>query len=140
MPETNTHRVSSSSLLHSPAELSCKASTLLLARHSLKPGHTLYNCFKTPMTKRRFKSRKPLVIEAQGLLAQNTRASTWIRYTWKENWTKNITRLHSFVTDVEPLPTGDEISRLAWVRLNRFHTGIGRFESLMTGTDNNRSM
>ena len=54
-----------------------------------------------------------------------------VHNTWKENWTKNITRLHSFVTDVEPLPPGHELSRLAWIRLNRLRTGIGRFGSLM---------
>ena len=49
----------------------------------------------------------------------------------KKNWTKNITPPHSFVTDVGPLPSGHELSRLAWVRLNRLCTGIGRFGSLM---------
>ena len=44
---------------------------------------------------------------------------------------KNITRLHSFATDVEPLPPGHELSRLGWVRLNRLRNDIGRFESLM---------
>ena len=83
------------------------------------------------MTKRRLKSRKPFVIEAQGLLAQNTNAPTSIHNTWKENWTKNITRLHFFVADVGPLPTGHELIRLAWVWLNRLRTGIGRFGSLM---------
>ena len=83
------------------------------------------------MTKRRFKSRKPFVIEAQGLQAQNTNAPTWIHNTWKDNWTKNITRLHSFVTDIGPLPPGHELSRLAWVWLNRLRTGIGRFGSFM---------
>ena len=114
-----------------PAELCRKAATLSLARQSLEPVHTLHNYFNRPMTKRRLKSRKPFVIEAQGLLAQNTNAPTWIHSTWKENWTKNISRLHSFVTDVEPLPTGHELSWLAWVRLNRLRTGIGRFGSLM---------
>ena len=113
------------------AELRRKAATLSLASQSLEPGHTLYNYFKRPITKRRLKSRKPFVIEAQGLLAQNTNAPTWIHNTWKENWTKTITRLHSFVTDVAPLPSGHELSRLAWVRLNRLRTGIGRFGSLM---------
>ena len=74
---------------------------------------------------------KPFVIEAQGLLAQNTNAPTWIQNTWKENWTKSITCLHSFVTDVGPLPSGHELSRLASVRLNCLRTGIGRFESRM---------
>ena len=83
------------------------------------------------MTKMRLKSRKPFVIEVQGLLAQNTNAPTWIHNTWKENWTKSITRIHSFVTDIEPLPTGHELSRLAWVRLNRLRIGVGRFGSLM---------
>ena len=71
-----------------PAELRHKAATLSLTSQSLEPGHTLYNYFKRPMTKMRLKSRKPFVIKAQGLLAQNTNAPTWIHNTWKENWTK----------------------------------------------------
>ena len=103
-----------------PAELRHKATTLSLARQSIEPGHTLYNYFMRPMTKSGLKSRKPFVIEAQGLLAKNTNAPTWIHNTWKENYTK-----------VGPLPTGHELSRLAWVRLNRLRTGIRRFASLM---------
>ena len=118
-----------------PAELRRKAATLSLESQSLEPGHTLYSYFKRPMTKRRLKSRKPFVIEAQGLLAQNTNAPTLIHNTRKENWTKNITRLHSFVTDVGPLPSGHELSRLAWVRLNRLLTGIGRFDLSCTDGD-----
>ena len=53
-----------------PAELRRKAATLSLARQSLEPGHTLHNYFNRPMAKRRPKSRKLFVIEAQGLLAQ----------------------------------------------------------------------
>ena len=114
-----------------PAELRRKAATLSLAPQSLEPGHTLHNYFNRLMTKRRLKSRKSFVIEAQGLLDQNTNAPTWIHYTWKEDWTKNISRLHSFVTDVGPLPSSHEFSRSAWVRLNCLHTGIGRFGSLI---------
>ena len=108
----------------------------------LEPSNTLHNYFNKSMTKRRLESRKPFIIEAQGLLAQNTNAPTWILNIWKENWTKNISHLDSFVTDVGPLPTGHELSRLALVRLNRLRTGIGRFGSLMyrMGTDNNCSM
>ena len=65
------------------------------------------------------------------MLAQNNNAPTWIHNTWKKNWTKNISRLQSFVTDVGPLPTVHELNRSAWVRLNRLRTGIERFESLM---------
>ena len=97
----------------SPAELYRETATLSLARQSLEPGHTLHNYFNRPITKRRLKSRKPFVIEAQGLLAQNINAPTWIHNTWKENWTKNIFRPHSFATDVGPLPIGHELSQLA---------------------------
>ena len=115
----------------SPAELRRKAATLSLASQFLEPGHTLYNYFKRPMTKRHLKSRKPFIIKAQGLLAQNTNALTWIHNIWRENWSKDITRFHSFVTNVGPLPPGHELSRLAWVWLNRLRTVIGRFGSLM---------
>ena len=114
-----------------PAELRRKAATLSLASQSFEPGHTLYNYFKRPTTKRGLKSRKPFVIEAQGLQTQNTNAPKWSHNTWKDNWTKDITRLHSFVTDVGSLLPSHELSRLAWVRLNRLRTGIGRLGSLM---------
>ena len=79
------------------AELRRKATTLSLARQFLEPGHTFYNYFKRAMTKRRVKSRKLFVIEAQGLLAQNTNAPTWIHNTWKENWQKTA---HVFTLSV----------------------------------------
>ena len=72
------------------AEPSRKATTLSLACQSLEPDHTPYKYFNRPMTKRCLKSRKLFVIKAQGLLAQNTNAPTWIHNTWKDNWTKNI--------------------------------------------------
>ena len=87
------------------------------------------------MTKRRPNSRIPFDIEAQGLLAQNINAPTWIHNTWKESWTKKI---HVFILSFRffrsfagPSLTGHELSRSAWVRLNRLRTGIGRFGSLI---------
>ena len=97
----------------SPAKLRRKAATPSLLRKSLEPCHTPHNYFNRPMSKRRFKYGKPFVIKAQGLLAQNTNASIWIHKTRKENWTKNVTRLYYFVTDVGPLPTDHGLSRLA---------------------------
>ena len=44
---------------------------------------------------------------------------------------KNISRLHSFITDVKPIPTGHEFNRKVWMQLNRLRTGTGRFGSLM---------
>ena len=105
--------------------------TLSLAHQSLKPGHTLHNYFNRPMTKRHLKSRKPFIIEEQGLWAQSTNAPTWIHNTCKENWTKNISRLHSFVINVGPLSTGHELNQLSWVWLICLCTGIKQFRSLM---------
>ena len=89
------------------------------------------------------KSRKRLSLRAQDLLAQNTNASTWIHKTWKEKWTKNLSHLHSFITDVGPIPTGHEFNQTAWVQLNHLCTGIEWLGSLMLkwelSSDNNCS-
>ena len=46
-------------------------------------------------------------------------------------WEVNTSRLHAFVPDVGSPPIGVDLPRLAWVRLNRLRTGVGRFHSSM---------
>ena len=64
-------------------------------------------------------------------LTHNINALTWIINTWKEIWTKTISRLHSFITNLESITTDHEYNRTACVRLNRIRTDIGRIEYLM---------
>ena len=47
---------------------------------------------------------------------------------------KNISRLHSFVINelVGSIPTDNEYSRSAWIRLNCIRNGIGRYGYLMS--------
>ena len=84
------------------------------------------------------KSGNPFVIEAQDVLAHNMSTSTLKlgfmlrgKNIGRKTPYENTLRLHAFVTDVGPIPTGNEFDRSAWVRLNRYCSGIERFRSLM---------
>ena len=67
--------------------------------------HTLNNYITTPMAKRDLKSKKTFVNKAQTLLAYNTDAPTWIHDTWNKKWSKNISLLHSFISEVGSIAT-----------------------------------
>ena len=58
-------------------------------------------------------------------------AADWADRRWNTEWESNTSRLHDFITDVSQPPPGMRLPRLAWVRLNRLRTGIGRFRSTM---------
>ena len=58
-------------------------------------------------------------------------AARWTDHFWSMEWEVNTSRLHAFVPDVGFPPPGVDLPRLAWVRLNRLRTGVGRFRSSM---------
>ena len=118
-----------------PAKLRRETATLSLARRALEPTHLLHQTFTNNKQHRRLKSRHSFVPAARLLLEQadtlGTSAAHWADHHWNAEWKKNPTRLRTFITDAESLPTGVSLPRMAWVQLNRLRTGVGRFCSLM---------
>ena len=47
------------------------------------------------------------------------------------DWQESTFRLYQFITDVNSSLAGINLSRPAWVRLNRLRTGVGLFQSTM---------
>ena len=59
------------------------------------------------------------------------RASEWTNHKWKTEYCENASRLRAFVPGTSARPVGMGLPRVAWVKLNRLRTGVGRFHSSM---------
>ena len=112
--------------------------TLSLAyRVSLDPDHILYGLLSRFSDTRqvRLRSRRPFVPAAQNLLDNlarlGIRASEWTNHKWKTEYCENASRLRAFVPGTSSRPVGMDLPRVAWIKLNRLGTGIGRFHSSM---------
>ena len=121
-----------------PAELRRLGATLSLAhRGSLDPDHILYGLLSGSSDTRqvRLRSRCPIVPVARNLfdnLARlGIRVSEWTNHKWKTNYCENTSRLRVFVPETGARPVGMGLPRVAWVKLNRLRTGVGRFHSSM---------
>ena len=117
-----------------PAELRRLGATLSLAhRGSLDHDHILYGLLIGSSDTRqvRLKSRRPFVPAARNLLNNLARlgihASEWTNHKWKTEHCENASRLRAFVPETGPRPVGMGLPRVAWVKLNRLRTGVGRF-------------
>ena len=121
-----------------PAELRRLGATLSLAhRGSLDPDHILYGLLSGSSDTRqvRLRSRRPFVPAARNLLDNlarlGIRASEWTNHKWKTEYCENASRLRAFVPVTGARPVGMGLRRVAWVKLNRLRTGVGRFHSFM---------
>jgi len=120
-----------------PAELRRNAATLSPGRRAMAPKHLLQPTLTHPPSAnaRRLKSRHPFVPAAQqGIsLSDNNfvRAARWADHQWNAEWADNPTRLRIFIPDTGTHLLGMTLARRAWVRLNRFRTGVGRFCSCL---------
>ena len=121
-----------------PAELRRLKATLSLAnRESLDPDHVLYGllsgCSDTRQV--RLRSRRPFVPVARNLLDNLARlgicVSKWTNHKWKMEYCEGASRLRAFVLGTDARPVGMGLPRVAWVKLNRLQTGVGRFHSSM---------
>ena len=79
----------------------------------------------------RLRSRRSFVPAARNLLNNlaglSIRASEWTNYGWNTEYCENTFRLCVFIPMTRIRPVGMSLSRTAWVKLNRFQTGVGRF-------------
>ena len=119
-----------------PAELRRAGATARLACRAVEPNHLLHDRLAaTAEPPRRLKSRHPFVPAARDLLQKcrdlNISAAGWADYVWRTEWEANTSRLRSLVPVAGPSPPGMDLPRLAWTRLNRLRTGVGRFRSSM---------
>ena len=112
--------------------------TLSLAyRGSLDPDHILYILLSESSDTRqaRLRSRRPFVPAARNLLDNlarlGIRASEWKNHKWKTEYCEGASRLRAFVPRTGDRPVGMGLPRVAWVKLNRLRTGVGRFHSSM---------
>ena len=112
--------------------------TLSLAyRGSLDPDHILYCLLSGSSDTRQasLRSRHPFVPGAQNLLDNlvrlGIRASEWTNHKWKTDYCENASRLNVFVPETGARPVGMVLPRVAWIKLNRLRTGVGRFHSSM---------
>ena len=121
-----------------PAELRRMGTTLSLAyRGSLDLNHILYGILSgsSDTCQMRLRSRRPFVPAARNLLDNlarlGIRASEWTNYKWKTEYCENASRLRAFMPETGARPIGMGLPRVAWVKLNRLRTGVGRFHSSM---------
>ena len=112
--------------------------TLSLAhRGSLDPDHILHGLLSgsSDTSQARLRCRRPFVPGARNLwdsLARlGIRASEWTSHKWKTEYCENASRLRAFVPETGARPAGMGLPRVAWVKLNRLRTGVGRFHSFM---------
>ena len=121
-----------------PAELRRLGATLSLAyRGLLDPDHILYGLLSGSSDTRqvRLRFRCPFVPGARNILDNlarlGIRASEWTNYKWKTEYCENASRLRAFVPRTGAKPVGMGLPRVAWIKLNRLRTGVGRFHSSM---------
>ena len=121
-----------------PAELRRMGAILsLVYRGSLDPDHILYGILSGSSDTRhvRLRSRRPFVPAARNLLDNlarfGIRASEWTNYKWKTEYYEGASRLRAFVPETGSRPIGMGLPRVAWFKLNRLRTIIGRFHLSM---------
>ena len=121
-----------------PAELCRLGATLYLAhRGSLDPDYILNGLLSgsSDTGQVRLRSRRPFVPAAQNLLNNlarlGIRASEWTNHKWKTEYCENVPMLRAFVPETGTRPVGMGLPPVAWVKLNRLRTGVGRFHSSM---------
>ena len=121
-----------------PAELRRQGATLSLANRScLDPDHILYGQLQAPQDalRERLKSRRSFVPAARKLLdslsESDIRAAQWTDTRWNMEYSKSTSALHAFIPRVSTRPLGMSLPRVAWVKLNRLRSGVGRFCSSM---------
>jgi len=103
----------------------------------MEPGHLLHSALTRPWSAvaRHLKSRHPFLPAAQQLISlydnNSILGAQWADHQWNSEWAGNTTRLRTLIPDTGTHTPGMTLPRRVWVRLNRLHTGIGRFRSCL---------
>ena len=121
-----------------PAEFRRMGATLSLAyRGNLDLDHILHGLLNgsSDTGQVRLRSRRPFVPAARNLLDNlarlGIRVSEWTNDKWKTEYCENASRLRAFVPETDARSVGMGLPRVAWVKLNRLRTSVGRFYSSM---------
>ena len=106
----------------------------------MEHGHLLHSVLTRPsgVAAQRLKSRHPFVPAAQQLIISFSDnsiicAAQWADHQWNAEWADNPTRLRTSIPDTGRHTPGMTLTRIAWDRLNRLRTGVGRFCSYLYG-------
>ena len=102
--------------------------TIRLAKKYSRPDHHLKHFLKHSAT-RRVKSRRPFARAASDLMdsiKQVETISSWIHRRWSQENTNSPHFLPTLL-ELSTSNTLPNLSRLAWVTLNRLQTHVGRF-------------
>jgi len=102
----------------------------------MEPGHLLHSALTRPSgaAAQHLKSSHPFVPAAQQLISfsdNNIRVAQWADHQWNTEWVDNPTRLRTSILDTGTHTPGMTLPRIAWVRLNRLRTDVGRFRSCL---------
>ena len=110
---------------------------IMAYRVFLDPDHILYGLLSGSSDTRqvRLRSSRPFVPGVRNLLDNlarlGIRASEWTNHKWKTEYCENASRLRAFVPETGARPVGIGLPRVAWVKLNRLRTAVGRFHLSM---------
>ena len=94
----------------------------------------LNNVLNNPLSNKRLKSRIPLSNRTHLLAADTNDASSpkiWAEGAWRRRWQSRNYRLKQFVPKPSTKPSGHDLNRSKWVKLNRIRSGYGRYASFM---------
>ena len=100
----------------------------------MDPDHLLHNTITREETQSRLKSRCPFATSWKDLLSTtlpNETKAHWIARMWSVEWQLSTSRLHEYITSQSRSSPGSDLPWQAWVKLNRLHTGVGRFNADM---------
>lgn len=112
-----------------PPDIRRRAKTAQLITKAKKDGsHVLHETVTKNRRSQRLKSRKPLHRQKVGNIEGKTPAENWMKEEWQSRWQDSTSRLKGFITEVQLDCNTRDLSRKAWVRLNRLRTGVGRFK------------
>ena len=117
-----------------PSDIRRDKNILELRKRALTDGHMLNNVLNNPLLNNRLKSRIPLSNRMYSLAAEANEASSpkaWAEGAWRRRWQSSNYWLKQFIPVPSTKPSGHDLNRPKWVKLNRIRSGYGRYASFM---------
>ena len=111
-----------------PSDIRRDKKILELHKSALTESHMLNNVLKNPLLNNRLKSRIPLSNRMHSLAVESIDASSpkiWAVDVWRRRWQSFNYSLKQFIAISSNKPSGHDLNRKKWVKLNRIHSGYG---------------